>query len=257
MFCWYPPRAEARLTVRSRGQSLGSAASRRPSAPFPVLAIHGALWLLGMVGISGPASARGGAGPPDPPTPPVEMVPGDLLDPVERERLLHAPDGETSDLARWAGPSGLMVVFASNTCPYVLDWLDRFPRLASLGAEHGVGFVVVNSNARKRGAEDSPEAMAELARSRGFDFPYLVDPESALAQALGARRTPEVFLFDDAWRLVYHGAIDDHSGPWEQVESHWALDALGQMAVGEEPTVGSTQALGCAVLGPRRRRPTH
>lgn len=178
-----------------------------------------------------------------------------VLGPEILERILVDPGGGTSSLGDLAGPAGLMVIFASNTCPYVLDWLDRFPRLASFGAEHGVGFALVNSNARKRRAEDSPEAMLELAEKGGFDFPYLVDPDSALADDLGARRTPEVFLFDADWRLVYQGAVDDHSGPWERVESHWALDALRQMVSGEEPTLGSTQALGCSVLRPRRRRP--
>ena len=172
----------------------------------------------------------------------------------EVEASLESPDGAAVELAGQWGTEGLMVVFASNTCAYMVDWLDRFPRLAELAQTEGVGLVVVNSNARRRQRQESPEAMAILAAEQGWSFPYLVDRDATLAQALGAQRTPEVFLFDGGRRLVYRGAIDDHSGPWERVESHWALDALRQLVAGEGILTPSTQALGCAVQPPRKRR---
>lgn len=153
------------------------------------------------------------------------------------------------------GEQGTLVVFTANTCPYSIDWLDRFPRLATFSRQHDISFLLINSNARKRSDEDSPEAMRALAQEHGFDFPYLLDEKSKLADTLGATRTPEVFLFDRALRLVYRGAIDDYSGPFERVTEHWTTEALGQMAAGEEVTTSNTPALGCSVLRPRRRRP--
>ena len=57
--------------------------------------------------------------------------------------------------------------------------------------------------------EDSFEEMKARSAARGFTFDYLYDEPQAFARALGAERTPEVFLFDGERRLVYHGAIDD------------------------------------------------
>ena len=180
---------------------------------------------------------------------------GDSLPEAALELPLVDLEGATSSLAAHGIESGLLLVFTSNTCPYATDWLDRFPRLAKAAQERDLPFLLVNSNARKRQAEDSPEAMAELVEEHAFDFPYLVDPESRLADALGATRTPEVFLFDGERRLVYHGALDDHSGPFEKVENHWTLEAMDQAFSGGVVETAETPPLGCAILRPRKRRP--
>ena len=151
------------------------------------------------------------------------------------------------------GSGGLLLVFSSNTCPYVLDWLDRLPRLAARGSAAGVPLVVVNANERRRRSTDAPEAMLALWRDHGFSFPYLVDQDAALADALNAQRTPEVFLFDGDWTLVYRGAIDDLSGPFDQVTQHYADDALEQMLDGKPILQPTSDAVGCAIQRPRRR----
>ena len=51
--------------------------------------------------------------------------------------------------------------------------------------------------------------MRRRAERQGFNFDYLWDEDQSVARALGAERTPEVFVFDRDRRLVYHGAIDD------------------------------------------------
>lgn len=167
--------------------------------------------------------------------------------------VIASPEPAAVTLEELRGSQGLLLVFSSNTCPYVLDWLDRLPRLAARGGAQGVPLVVVNANERKRRSTDAPEAMTSLWREHGFAFPYLVDVDAALADALGAQRTPEVFLFDGAWTLVYRGAIDDLSGPFEEVNNHYVDDALHQM-LGQQPVLVSTaDAIGCAIQRPRRR----
>lgn len=160
---------------------------------------------------------------------------------------------EATTLETWRGENGLLVIFASNTCPYVLDWSDRFARLAEQGRERSIGIVAINSNARRRDSTDSPEAMAEFADAHLGEIPYLVDEGSKLADLLGAARTPEAFLYDADLRLVYQGLIDDHSGPFDEVEHHFLRDAL-EAVVGEGTMPESTAPLGCAVQRPRRSR---
>ena len=77
-------------------------------------------------------------------------------------------------------------------------------------ADRGVVLVAINSNDAERYPADSFAAMVGHAQEEGFPFDYLYDPEQAVAHALGAERTPEVFVFDRDRRLVYHGAIDDN-----------------------------------------------
>lgn len=193
----------------------------------------------------------------DAPAAATETLPGLAPGQTVAEEARHVPlfdvDGHASDMDALAAKEGLMLIFSANTCPYVVDWLDRLPRLASQGRRHGIAVVVVNANERKRNSTDSPADMAALWNERGYGMPYLVDRDATLADALGAQRTPEVFLFDGSWRLVYRGAIDDLSGPFEEVTVHYALEALQGMVSGDGVVLESTPALGCAIQRPRRR----
>jgi len=56
---------------------------------------------------------------------------------------------------------------------------------------------------------DTPEKMAEEAKSAGYIFPYLYDETQAVAKAYRAACTPDLFLFDKDQRLVYRGQFDD------------------------------------------------
>ena len=88
--------------------------------------------------------------------------------------------------------------------------------------------------------------MTARAAERGFNFDYLHDPEQTLAHALGAERTPEVFVFDRDRRLVYHGAIDDNRDE-TAVTQRYLRDALDAALAGESPAQAETPAVGCTV----------
>lgn len=203
-----------------------------------------ALWIL--LGCAAVLAAEGDH--------PEGLQPSEILSTEALAHELAGLDGERVALGDLWGQTGALLVFTSNTCPYSIDWQDRFPELAADATAKGVAFVLINANARKRGSDDSPESMAALAEEQGWSFGYWIDEGSGLADLLGAQRTPEVFLFDGDRKLVYRGAPDDHSGPLENVTHHWAADALDQLIGGEEITTPSSPALGCKILRPRRPR---
>jgi hypothetical protein len=89
-----------------------------------------------------------------------------------------------------------------------------------------VRVIAVNSNDVDSHPEDSFDEMRKRSREHGFTFDYLYDEPQAVAQALGAERTPEVFVYDGDRRLGYHGAIDDNrdeTGVSQQYlrDAHW------------------------------------
>jgi peroxiredoxin len=107
--------------------------------------------------------------------------------------------------------------------------------------------IAINSNDPSVNAEDGFERMQERARNRGFQFPYVVDTGSRVAQAMGATRTPEAYLFDATGKLVYHGVIDDNAHVAADVEQHYLRDALQALVNGTEISVKTTKALGCTI----------
>jgi peroxiredoxin len=156
-------------------------------------------------------------------------------------------DGKELSIGEARGDKGTLVVFTCNHCPYVKAWEDRLAALGNEYSKKGVGVIAINSNDPKKTPEDGYEQMQQRAKQKSFAFPYTVDDTSAVAKAFGATKTPEVFLFDAAGKLVYHGAVDDNSGDAAAVKSHYLKDALEAVVAGKPIETGETKALGCGI----------
>ena len=66
-------------------------------------------------------------------------------------------------------------------------------------------------------------------------------------RALGARFTPEIFVFDEARNLRYHGRIDDNHRDPKAVTSRDLVAALDALLAGNDPPKPETTAFGCSV----------
>ncbi|MHB8060332.1 MAG: thioredoxin family protein [Gaiellaceae bacterium] len=159
---------------------------------------------------------------------------------------LPGVDGADHSLGDYRGAKLLALVQYCNHCPYVLAWEDRLMALARDYADRGLRVAAVNSNDVAHYPEDSFERMKARAEQLDFPFDYLFDQSQALARALGAERTPEVFLFDEARRLRYHGAIDD-SRDDTAVATSYLREAIEALLAGDEPPVAETASVGCTV----------
>jgi peroxiredoxin len=160
---------------------------------------------------------------------------------------LPATDGNTHSTADYADNAALAVVFTCNHCPYVLAWEDRLIAAQKDYADKGVQFLMICSNDAEKYPTDSFDAMRTHADEKGFPFPYLHDESQAIAQAYGAERTPEIFLFDTAGKLQYHGAPDDNYEQPEAVQQTFLRDALDAVLAGETPATASTPPKGCTI----------
>ncbi len=159
---------------------------------------------------------------------------------------LPGVDGENHSLDSYGDAEALVLVQSCNHCPWVQAWEGRLSAIARDYAERGVRVVAISSNDAESHPEDSFEEMQARSSAQGFAFDYLYDEPQSIARALGAERTPEVFLFDRDRRLVYHGAIDDDRDE-TAVGQHYLRDALDAVLAGREPAVGETPAVGCSV----------
>ena len=143
--------------------------------------------------------------------------------------------------------NGLLVIFTCNTCPFVVMWEDRYKLVEQIAEENNIGLVYINSNYKKRKSDDSFERMQKHAKKMDYQFPYLLDEKSKLANIFGAKTTPHIFLFDNKNKLVFKGAIDDNYKEIKKVEKFYLKDAIKQLVSGSKITVSETKAVGCSI----------
>ncbi|HEV2481728.1 MAG TPA: thioredoxin family protein [Puia sp.] len=155
--------------------------------------------------------------------------------------------GKMITLGEAKGANGLLVMFSCNTCPYVIRNQSRTKAVCGYAGDHKIGVVLLNANAGDRDDGNSFEAMQAYAKGQDYGWYYALDDKSVLADAFGASRTPECFLFDKNGKLVYHGAIDDSPGDPGRVGRHHLQIAIDEMLAGKEVSVKETRSVGCSI----------
>jgi len=157
-------------------------------------------------------------------------------------------DGRMVSPGQFADARAFVVVFICNHCPFVRHILDGFIRLVREYRARGVAFVGINSNDVDNFPEDRPERMAQFAKERGINFPYLFDATQDVAKNYHAACTPDFFVFDEERRLVYRGQMDDSrpgSGvPVTGADLRAALDAT---LTGEPAAELQRPSMGCNI----------
>jgi thioredoxin-related protein len=154
--------------------------------------------------------------------------------------------GKESTLRSFKKENGLLVVFSCNTCPFVIKHEAAIKDMGKQTKDSKIGYVIINSNEAQRDGVDSFDAMKKYAESQGYDFPYTIDANSDLANAFGATRTPEAFLFDKNLKLVYKGAYTDDSDP-ANATKFFLKDAVNALRDGKAIEVSSAKSVGCGI----------
>lgn len=150
--------------------------------------------------------------------------------------------GRSISMGEVAQQNGLLVVFSSNTCPWVIKSVAQYEAASRLTRSNRIGMIAINSNEDYREKGDSMENMIKHAQKKSFDFTYALDEDSEVADALRATTTPQVFLFNDRMELVYKGVIQSRNG-----SSSYLEDAINQMIGGNEITNPVTPPSGCSI----------
>lgn len=159
---------------------------------------------------------------------------------------LPGTDDKNHSLADVKGKLFVLLV-SCNHCPYVIAYEPRMVALANEYGARGVDFMAVNANDATRYPDDGLQPMKARARERGFPFPYVRDDSQALVRTLGARFTPEAYVFDADRKLRYHGRIDDNHRDPVRVTSHDLKNALDALLEGKDPPALETTAFGCSI----------
>lgn len=156
-------------------------------------------------------------------------------------------DGKMVSLKESMGPSGLLVMFICNHCPYVKAILPRLIADVKELQALGVNAVAIMSNDPTDYPEDSLENMRKIAQEMAFPFPYLLDETQQVAKRYDAVCTPDFFGFNKNFELQYRGRFDEsrkETAPNSTRDLFHAMKLVAETGQGTQEQISS---IGCSI----------
>jgi thiol-disulfide isomerase/thioredoxin len=150
--------------------------------------------------------------------------------------LKRINDGANVSLSELAGGKDIVLIFATDNCPYNNRYRSRIQALVELFK--GVQFIEVNTTKSGDPLFDINGVLT------------CIDPGNQMQQKLGARKSPEVFVLkgtSDTFMTFYSGAIDDDPQSSGDVLNPYLEMALEALKSGEYPSTPTTVAPGCVL----------
>jgi peroxiredoxin len=175
---------------------------------------------------------------------------------MELELGALAPDFALTDVVTgknirrddFRGQKALLIMFICTHCPYVRH-IEK--GLAALGMDYDgepVSIVAISSNDAATYPDDNPAGLNRQAQNLGFRFPYLYDETQAVARAYHAACTPDLFLFDKDFKLVYRGEFDSsRPGNSVPVTGESLRNAIDAVLAGKTPDEDQRPSIGCNI----------
>jgi hypothetical protein len=163
---------------------------------------------------------------------------------VQNFTLTNVVDGKTISLEQYATATGVVVLFTSNECPFDNYYKDRVKEMISTHSGK-IQFLLVNSYLE---LAETPEKMAIHYTDLGV--PYLADKDQVAMSALGAKKSPEVFLLKPLggkFMVVYSGAIDDNPQVPKDANQKFLQDAIDKLVAGQKIETANYRAVGCSM----------
>jgi len=156
--------------------------------------------------------------------------------------------GKNLSLKDLKGEHATVIMFICNHCPFVKHIESELVRLGKDYPAKGVSLIAISANDVENYPQDSPEKMKLLAKTLGYNFPYLYDESQQVAKSYDAACTPDFYVFDKELNCVYRGQLDDsRPGNNEQVTGSDLRGAINHLLVGEQVSSNQKPSVGCNI----------
>jgi len=153
--------------------------------------------------------------------------------------------GKSVSLSDFDSEQAVAIVFLGSECPLAKLYGPRLSAIQESYRDLGVQIIGINSN-----TQDSLTEVAAFVHRHEINFPMLKDPGNKVADAMGAHRTPEVYLIDSQRIVRYHGRIDDQYGVGYSRERQAKPEltvAIDELLAGKPVSIPTTDAVGCYI----------
>lgn len=152
-------------------------------------------------------------------------------------------DGNVFRLDRFRDAKAIVIAFTNVSCPICKKYTPSLADYERKYAARGVSFIYVNPT-----ASDKRAAIEKTIGEHKLQGPYVLDHDHAIARALKATHTTDVFVLDTDRTVVYRGAVDDQYGFGYSLDAprqSFLASALDATLEGKRPRIAATEAPGC------------
>ncbi|MEK9726511.1 MAG: thioredoxin family protein [Candidatus Margulisiibacteriota bacterium] len=143
--------------------------------------------------------------------------------------------------------NGLFIIFTCNHCPYAHAYWGRLIRDFNKINQLGFGMVAINPNINPDYPQDSFENMMKLQVEFKLPFEYLVDEDQEIAKAYDAQCTPDFYVLNSNYELMYRGAYDNNWKNENEVTNNYLLDALHNVKNNKQNKDQKIPSMGCSI----------
>jgi peroxiredoxin len=144
-------------------------------------------------------------------------------------------------LSDYTESKAIVIMFIATKCPISNAYNSRMERIFNDYKDKEVAFLGINSNK----AEDVSE-IRDHAKENGLTFTILKDEKNIIADKFEASYTPEIYVLNNDFELLYHGRIDN-SRKESEVNSNDLRNALNEILSGKSVSNPETKAFGCTI----------
>lgn len=155
---------------------------------------------------------------------------------------LKGIDGKEYKLAEVLEKGPAVLIFSSQECPYSRKADPLLSKLYKSYKDKGVTFLSIDSH-----ATTTPEEIKEYAEKTELTYVVLKDEGNKYADAVGAQRTPEIFIVNKDGLLVYHGGPNNQKDPGDAEFKDYVKAALDEVLAGKEVTTPTAGTWGCTI----------
>jgi len=150
-------------------------------------------------------------------------------------------NGKEHSLSGYKNSKAIVIIFVATQCPVSNAYNSRMENLFKEYNPKGVSFLGINSN-----KAESVEMIKEHAEENGLTFTILKDKNNVIADEFEASSTPEVYVLNGEYEILYHGRIDNSKNEADVVTQD-LKNALDEILAGKEVTTKATKAFGCSI----------
>ncbi len=164
-------------------------------------------------------------------------------DELKKGETFTLPDynGKEHSLSDYKNSKAIVVMFIATQCPISNDYNTRMAKIYTDYKDKNVSFIGINSN-----KQESVDEIKKHSKDNNFGFPVLKDKDNIIADKYAASVTPEIFVLNGKYEILYHGRLDD-SRKVAEVETNDLRKTLDEILAGKSVSNPKTKAFGCTI----------